>query len=492
MQVTRAPSRSPSRSFIQSLNRSLRRSLGLWRPRLPVVSALWNRGLPEHVRITHNLLWPLLLTPLLLLNQLVTPHPVWVVVLVTLLCLYAIALLWVRHQALLVTVTRHRTGTLLVAGDELHEEFELRNESVLPVLWAEFLDQSDLPDYNPGRVIGCGGNTSYRWHAKLICRRRGVYRLGPHRLVLGDPFHLFTLTIHFAEGETVLIYPRVLHLPPLSLPQGSATGSARRQRPLWGAQPAATVRAYQATDSLRYVHWPITAHRGELMVKEMETEPSGAVWIVLDLNRAVHSGTGERSTLEYSIIVAASLVAQLLSSSDHRAVGLFTIGGVDEADATTHTIAAAPTAAQPRVIALAPQRGEAQLWAALATLAPVQASRVPLAELLRTARTSLGRRSTIVVVTAHPTALQPEMDWLAQLVHLQATGIMSSVCLVSLPSPAPDEAVRALLSRYNIAVQSFMTDAQLPPALTFRRTRRVIRSTPTGGVVTYEEEEEVG
>jgi len=37
-----------------------------------------------------------------------------------------------------------------------------------------------------------------------------------------------------------------------------------------------------------------------------------------------------------------------------------------------------------------------------------------------------------------------------------------------------------------------LTDAQLPPALTFRRTRRVIRSTPTGGVVTYEEEEEVG
>ncbi len=479
---------------MHALPRSLRRSFGRLRPRLPALTPLWNRGLPDHVRITHNILWPLLLTPLLLLNQLVTPHPVWVVLLVTLLGLYAIALLWVRQQALLVTVTRRRIGTLLVAGDELHEEFELCNESILPVLWAEFLDQSDLPDYNPGRVIGCGSNARYRWQAKMICRRRGVYRLGPHRLALGDPLHLFTLTIDFAEGGAALIYPRVLHLPPVDIPQGSAAGSARRQRPLWGAQPAATVRAYQATDSLRYVHWPITAHRGELMVKEMETEPSGAVWIVLDLNQAVHSGTGERSTLEYSIIVAASLVAQLADGRDQRAVGLLTIGGVGEVDETAQAIVATPPAAQPRVIALPPQRGAAQLWAVLAALAPVQASHVPLADLLRIARTSLGRRSTLVVVTAYPTALQPETDWLTQLVHLQATGIMSGVCLVSLVAPvhAPDEAIRGLLARYNIPVQTLLTNAQLPPALTFRRTRRVIRSTPTGGVVTYEEEEEVG
>lgn len=459
----------------------------------PDLTALWNRGLPDQVRITHTIVWPLLLTPIILLNQLVTPHPVWVVLLVALVSLYAIALLWVRHQALLVTLHRHRTGALLVAGDELSEEFELHNESTLPVLWAEFLDHSDLPGYNPGRVIGCGGNTSYRWNAKVVCRRRGVYQLGPHQLVLGDPFHLFTLTIDFAERETVIIYPRVLHLPPVLLPQGSTTGSARQQRPLWGAQPAATVRDYQATDSLRYVHWPITAHRGQLMVKELETEPSGAVWIVLDLNEAVYMGEGDLGTLEYSIIVAASITAQLVSSSDPRAVGLFTISGVGEAQASSMV-----DQSQPAVIVQAPQSGAAQLWSILAALAPVQPTAVPLVELLRTARTTLGRRSTLVVVTAQPTALLPEGDWPAQLVHLQATGITSSVCLVAAaPTPhAPvqesDEAVRTLLARYNIPVQSFPTTAQLPPALTFRRTRKVVRSTPTGGVVTYEEEVEVG
>lgn len=458
------------------------RSLRSWWPFPFNVTALWNRDFPAHVRITHTIVWPLLLVPLFLLNQLVTPHPVWVVLLVTLVSLYAIALLWVRHQALLVTLTRRRTGALLVAGDELTEEFELCNESVLPVLWAEFLDHSDLPNYTPGRVIGCGGNTNYRWTAKMVCRRRGVYRLGPHQLVLGDPFHLFTLTIDFAESETVLIYPRVLHLPPVQLPIGSTTGSARRQRPLWGAQPAATVRDYQPTDSLRYVHWPTTARRSQLMIKELETEPSGAIWLVLDLDQRVHQGEDDLGTLEYSIIVAASLTAQLIHSSDQRAVGLFTISG--GSDGTV----------QPTVITRSPQSGQAQLWSILAALAPVQPSMVGLAELLRTARPALGRRSTLVVVTAQPTALLAEGDWPAQLVHLQATGVTSSVCLIGLGAAVrtQDEPVRTLLARYNIPVQSFLTNASLRAALTFRRTRKVIRSTPTGGVVTYEEEVEVG
>ena len=466
-----------------------------WLPRW-TVTTLWNRGLPANVRIAHTILWPLLLAPLVLVNQLVTPHPVWVVLLITLVDLYALGILWVRNQAQRVTLTRRRTGTLLVAGDELNEEFVLQNESMLPVLWAEFLDQSDLPDYQPGRVVGCGGNTSYRWNAKMTCRRRGVYRLGPHQLVLGDPFHLFTLTIDFPESETVLIYPRVLHLPPAQLPLGSTTGTARRQRPLFGAQPATTVRDYQPTDSLRYVHWPITAHRGQLMVKELETEPSGAVWIVLDLDQGVHQGEGDLGTLEYSIIVAASLTAQLVNSSDQRAVGLFTISGGQRADRadTDRADTDGETDQTLEVVTRQPQSGQAQLWSVLAALAPVQPSRTPLVELLRIARASLGRRSTIIVVTARPTALLAEGDWPAQLVHLQATGVTSTVCLVSTEAMSrdQDEPVHALLVRYNIPVQTFVTSAQLPAALTFRRTRTVIRSTPTGGVVTFEEEVEVG
>lgn len=445
---------------------------------------LWNRGLPSHVQIRHQIIWPLLLVPVVLFNQILTPHPIWVVLLVVLLGLYTVAILWVRAQAETVTCERKRISTILVAGDQLEEEFTLQNQSPWPVIWTEVRDESTLPNYQTGRVVGCAARATYRWNTKVTCRHRGVYQLGPYQLRLADPIGLFMLTIDFPETDTVLIYPRVLRLPTVPLPEGNQSGTARRRRPLLGAQPSAAVRNYQPTDSLRHVHWPLTAHRGELMVKEMEHEPSGTVWIVLDLDNNIHRGEGETGTLEYSIITAASLTAELLQDDDRRAVGLFTISG-DPSEA----------------IVLAPQSGQAQLWTVLAGLAPLQPSTISLTELLRSARTSLGKRTTIMVVTAYPKPSEPPNDssdegptWLAELVHLQRSGVTSSLTLVTEDEAytGQDNIMADLLARHDIPVQTLLTTAQLPPALTFRRTRRVIRSTPTGGAISIEVEEEVG
>lgn len=458
------------------------------------LTALWNRDLPPHVQITHTVIWPLALLPLILFNQLMTPHPVWVVLLVTLTSLYGVGIYWVRQQATAITLTRRRIGAILVAGDRLEEEFVVKNESNFPLLWGELHDHSTVPGYQPGRVVGCSANASYRWNVSTECRQRGVYRLGPHQFVLGDPFGLFRMRLAFAQADTVLIYPRVLHLPAVPLPQGSQSGAARRQRPLQGAQPAASVRDYHPTDSLRYVHWPRTAHRGELMVKELEREPSGAIWILLDLQETAYPPlpappTAAESALEAAIIVAASLSAELLQGDGQRAVGLFAISGQRVLpDASTQAAVDAPAPAAEAVM-VAPQRGQAQLWTLLAALAPVTPTTVPLHDLLRTAAATIGQRATIVVITAATRGEAPA--WLPTLVQLQRRGVNSTVLLITAEGE-PAGQLPSLLVRQGIGVQTLAAPLRLPAALTFRRKRRVIRNTPTGGVVTYEVEEEVG
>ena len=210
-----------------------------------------NRGMPPNVTIRLRVWWLLVLFPIVLFNQLLAPHPVWVALLVTLAGLYGIAYAWVRNQAPHVTVVRERVGSILVAGDTLREEFELRNSSRLPVLWAEFVDESDVPHYQPGRVAACSADGFYRWRAAAVCERRGVFRLGPHRLRFGDPFGIFSVDVDFDHAEALLIYPRVAKLPALRLPHGNASGSDRRRRPIRGSLPSATVSDYRPGDSLR-------------------------------------------------------------------------------------------------------------------------------------------------------------------------------------------------------------------------------------------------
>ncbi len=470
---------------------------------------LWNRGLPDGIHIAPRVHWPLALLPLLLILQLLTPSLTWITLFLALGGLAGLAYAWVRAQAQSLEMVRTRQGSVMVAGDTFSEEFRLINHSALLVLWAEVADDSQLPGYQPSRVVGCGAQNSFRWRSQAECEQRGVFRLGPQRLILGDPLGLFRLTVDFPKTEMLLVYPRVVHLPAVTLPRGNTSGRDRRRRPLMGSLRSPSVRDYFPGDSLRHVHWPSTARRGHLMVTEMEIEPSGDLWIVLDLDRRVHQGTGEQGTLEYSIILAASLAAELLAGGEHRAVGLLAAG----ADASP--------------ILLPPQPGQAQLWQILAALAPTQPGAVSLGELLHTSRPIFGRGRTVVVIT--PAGRQGEGEsgrqgegesgrpgeeetgrpgeeetrsWVTELVYLQGVGLASSVLLVepepSTPSTPPTktnqnpEATQALLARVDVPVQILQAGQPMRAALTFRRTRQVVRTTPSGGVVVYDVEEEVG
>ena len=453
------------------------------------VSRWLNRGLASDRRIGLRIAWPLWLLPIVLLNQMVAPHVVWVVFLVTLSGLYLFAYLWVRALAPAVHLTRQRVGSILVAGDLLQEEFELKDDSPVPLLWAEFVDNSTVPDYQVGRIVACEGDSLYRWRSEVQCKQRGLFRLGPHVLRTHDPLGLFSISIVDSHEEIVVIYPRVVHLPQLQLPHGNAQGGDRQRRPLTGNLPAATISDYQPGDSLRHVHWASTARRGQLMVKDLEIEPSGNIWLVLNLDRSVQQGSGAAGTLEHGIVVTASLAANLLGGRSQRAVGLLTYG---EGGAR----------AEGGLVQVSPAVGSAHMWPILSALAPVAAGDLSLGALLGSSRDRIGRRSTLTVVTPVASAVGGDesegrgeaVDWVAELVRLKGIGVDSSVILVAPgdADPHSGDALQGLLARMEIPCSLVVAGAPLPALLTFRRRRRVVRSTPTGGVVSYEVDEEVG
>jgi uncharacterized protein (DUF58 family) len=314
-----------------------------------------------------------------------------------------------------------------------------------------------------------------------------------------DPLGLLTITIVNDSEDIVLIYPRVVHLPHVQLPRGNSQGSDRQRRPVQGNLPAATISDYQPGDSLRHVHWASTARRGRMMVKDLEIEPSGNIWLVLDLEKRVQQGEGQTGTLEHGIVVAASLAAELLGGRDQRAVGLLAFGEEE----TNEEKSEENGAGRGGLVEVLPGAGSAHIWPILTALAPVAAGELRLAALLASSRDRIGRRSTLTVITPVASGLaattangeaEENIDWVAELIHLKGVGVDCSVVLI-VPADGDlqaAEAVQALLARMDIPCTLMMAGASLPALLTFRRRRRVIRTTPTGGVVSYEVDEEVG
>lgn len=350
-------------------------------------------------RLIVLLLAALLIVAIVISNRLLY-YLFYTVALMTIFAYY-----WTRQTATGLTLQRETRSDWVQVGDRLRERFVVSNSSRWPVLWVETEDKSNLPGYQASRVetVTSRGGKAW-WDAQAICKRRGLYTLGPITMRTGDPFGLFTATWTNPKTQSFLVYPPIVDLPGLDLPRGTLPGAARSSfRTQHVTTNVSGVRDYLPGDSLNRIHWLSTARHGELIVKEFDLEPSGNLWIVLDLHGAVQAGRAEESTEEYGVSVAASLAFKMLEQN--KTVGLIAYGE--------------------QQVVLPPERGRRQLGHILRELATAKASGIyPLDHVITQLGTNFGRGMTIAVIT-------PSVDraWVAAMLSMARRGL-SPACIM--------------------------------------------------------------
>jgi uncharacterized protein (DUF58 family) len=360
--------------------------------------------------------WLLAAALVLLLLEAVIPNRVWIGLLILSSGTVGGLVLWARQMAEHLEVEREQHYGWAHVGDLLEERFALTNHSFLPVLWLEIDDRSDLPGYSARTVRSAEGNQTVTWRTEGVCRQRGLFTLGPWRARTTDPLGLLEVVHDHPETQSILVYPPIVHLPELRLPRGAATGAGRSSRAAAEVTAnAAGVRGYVPGDAVNRVHWASTARRDELMVKTFDLEPSGNLWIVLDMDSAVQAGEGEDSTEEYGVILAASLSNRALE--ENRAAGLVAYG-------TSVPVAGGEPEPLPTLVM--PRKGRAQQWLILQALARVRAGgHWPLQRVLAEMDRNLGRGTILAVIT-------PSLDpsWVAGLLPPMRRGVAPTVLLL--------------------------------------------------------------
>jgi uncharacterized protein (DUF58 family) len=264
------------------------------------------------------------------------------------------AYLWSMSMAIGVQGRRELLSAAVQVGDEVEERIELENNTPLPLIWAEFVDQSTLPGYSisVGAALDTLGRR--RWVNRAACQLRGIYRMGPWELHMGDPFGVFRVRQRYTDQREMVVYPPLADIPADLLPQSSSFGDAHFYRAHLRADStkAYTTRPYIRGDPMRHIHWPTTARHRDVYVKGFEPESRSIIWLFPDLDASVHHGEGVESTLEKGIILVASLADDLLRR--HLSIGLFAYN-------------------DPPVV-IEPRSGLAQLWNILKALSRIQAA----------------------------------------------------------------------------------------------------------------------
>jgi len=249
-------------------------------------------------------------------------------------------------------------------------------------------------------------------------------------------------------AEDILVRPRIPSLASVFTTRGARETGGRRSafRSPTGFEIHA-VREYVPGDPVRAVHWPSTARRGKLMVRELDDAPREDVTVVLDLDPEGNVGPPGRSSFDAAVRAAGAVaLAHVLRG---RRVAI---------------IGTAPTSSPVRV-ATSGNDWEVALDM-LAAAEPVPGATVDRA-LLMTA-SPLARARDLVVVTARPgRAVQA-------LLQLQLAGRSVSIVAVAAETYAGRQRrkddtslLRAAAAGIPVAVVS--VDVALEVALADRR-----------------------
>jgi uncharacterized protein (DUF58 family) len=338
---------------------------------------------------------------------------------------------WVRASPIPERIRRDAGRRPLTEGDDLRATVEVefspgvRPPSVHLVERIGRLGTQSIPLEYAGR----------RAWGRYLLRGvpRGLYAFMETRVVIEDPFGLAREERRLEEGGALAVYPRLVELEQLFSEAGASSRGGAAGR-LLVRRPAGvelhSVREYQDGESLRAVHWPSTARRGRLMVKDLEDAPRDDLVVVLD----ARAGAGVGESFDTQVRAAGSILqlyarrgrrATLVVTSTPRRTQAIRSHEGDWRLALDVLAAAEPTGRESVATALA---DDGQLAARANDLAVVTA-RLDRALADAILRLAPGRRLTVVYVDAAtfaptgPTARRPE----PALLRLQSIGVAVAV-----------------------------------------------------------------
>jgi uncharacterized protein (DUF58 family) len=237
----------------------------------------------------------------------------------------AIATLYVRLTRLDLQVDRSVHPSHVHAGQLSRVEVRIRNvrRNATPVLRLRdpVSGTAGAELLVPPLDERAASTATYR----LPTDRRGLVKVGPLRVVVGDPLGLAQASAIGAPEVEVTVYPEVDDIRPVPFTTGTDPLAGTLHPHALGrvGDDFYALRPYVVGDDLRRIHWPSTARHDELLVRQQEQPWQGRTTVLLDVRR----GTHDAESFEAAVSAAASIVTA--NGARRDLVRLCTTDGAD-------------------------------------------------------------------------------------------------------------------------------------------------------------------
>ncbi|MBC8080412.1 MAG: DUF58 domain-containing protein [Gorillibacterium sp.] len=219
------------------------------------------------------------------------------------------------------------------AGEEAELIEGIANRKLLPVPWLRvesmilsglhFGEQTNL-DMSSGQfyqnhksLFSLMPYTKVIRTHRIICKKRGYYRLQSAAMSVGDLLGTPAGTRSFHTSAELYVYPQLADLSGITISSHSFLGDVTVRR--WIIEDpflVSGVREYRYGDSLNRVNWKATARSGRLQVQQRDFTADPRLMLIVNVEVAdkMWAAVTDPERIENGLSIAAALVHEAVAS----------------------------------------------------------------------------------------------------------------------------------------------------------------------------------
>jgi uncharacterized protein (DUF58 family) len=181
----------------------------------------------------------------------------------------------------------------IIKGDKVKFLFSLHNEDffLYPYMKIKFCGENTIfANQFQTKSLSLLPFKEKKYSFELECKYRGYYEIGIKSVELEDFLGIVKLIYKNFETKYITVYPKVIYLDRFNLKTNfvSETHSVLNNK-FEDMAAISDIRKYALGDSLKKIHWKLTAKNRELMVKNFQSTTETSAIIVLDLHKTLYS-----------------------------------------------------------------------------------------------------------------------------------------------------------------------------------------------------------
>lgn len=207
----------------------------------------------------------------------------------------------------------------IYVGDKVAISYTVRNSGkiTIPYLEIENSISRELTGEEPPKIMTTlNPKDFFTYNEELILKRRGYYPLGEIQLVIKDVFGFYSIKKKVTSETALLVYPMPTELNSFRITSIEQLGDMLiDDKAFQDKTRVSSIRDFREGDSVKWIHWKLSAKLDELIIKEFDNSADTHVVVFVDNYQGLYKNDLDRRLEDKVADVGISVINYYIKHS---------------------------------------------------------------------------------------------------------------------------------------------------------------------------------